>query len=419
MADRIHLRLIGNTDETGSLQPSWLRLAPGQTKAEVKQGDLADLATELSQQPAQVYVYVPGHEVTLSEVLLPDTSKKQLLNALPFALEDSLIDDVDDLHCALGPKLDSGRYLAAITNKQKIQTWLDLLKNNGIRAHSLIPEYFLSPFEEHNWSIFCEGHTSLIRTSLDQGFSCASHNLIFFLNHLLAISDELPECIRFYCCQGLDESIRSELNANLPEDCELEFLDAPKNLLRMLLHTEHETSHINLLQGHYAPENQLKARLAPWKPVAVLAVIWFMMVIAFDITEYYQLQHKNAQLSEKMVTTFRQTFPEVKRVRKHQVVNLMRQHLAKLKGSNQTQGASFEEILATIGPIAQQTQKLSIEHIRYQQGRLEMVLELPDLQSLESFKQTLSDKTPWQIDLKTASASDNKVQGRILIQNKS
>ncbi|MCW9025134.1 MAG: type II secretion system protein GspL [Gammaproteobacteria bacterium] len=419
MADQIHLRLIGSADEGGTLQPSWLRLQPGQTRGELKQGDLADFAMELSKNPAQVYVYVPGHEVTITEVTLPNSSKKQLINALPFVLEDSLMDDIDELHCTLGPKLDSGQYIAAVTDKQKLNTWMDLLKSNGIRIHALLPDYLLSPIEELSWSVYCEGHTALIRTGLDKGFSCATHNLPFFLSHLLSPDVENPQRIKMYHCQGLDDSVRTALNDTLANQCELEFLEAPAHLLGMLMHAQHQPGHINLLQGPYAPQNQIKARLAPWKPVAALAATWLLLVMALDITEYYQLKHKNEQLSEQMVNVFRQTFPEVKRVRKHQVATLMRQHLSKLKGKNQSQGASFEEMLSKIGPLTKQTKKLNIEHLRYQQGRLEIVLELPDLQSLESFKQTLSDKTPWQVELKTANASDNKVQGRILIQNKS
>ena len=52
-------------------------------------------------------------------------------------------------------------------------------------------------------------------------------------------------------------------------------------------------------------------------------------------------------------------------------------------------------------------------------GQMEILLETPDLQSLENLKNRLSDAVPWNVELKSANSSENKVQGRILISEKS
>lgn len=53
----------------------------------------------------EIIILVPAEDVLLTIVQLPDMSKTRLLEALPFALEDQLIADIDTLHIAHGKKL--------------------------------------------------------------------------------------------------------------------------------------------------------------------------------------------------------------------------------------------------------------------------------------------------------------------------
>ena len=419
MASQIHLRLIGSPDEEGSLQPRWLRIQPGQTRAEMKQGDLTALTYELNQEPAQVNVYVPGRDVLITQVSLPDSNRKNLISALPYALEDNLLDDIDKLHFVLGPKISNGQYIAIVINKQKMQTWIDMLRTNDIQPRSLLPDYLLSPTDETSWCIYCENTSVLVRTGLNQGFTCNRQNLLSFLQKLLSDTETRPQQIKAYHCQSLSTEERTLLESTLTEYCELEFLEAPEHVLAMIMHSQYQASEINLLQGDYKNENPMSSKLKPWRSVAALAAIWLVFVMAMDVTEYFRLQNQNEMLDQEIIQVFRETFPEVKRVDRHKVQVLMRQNLAKMRGRSNKKGASFEEMLAKIGPLTRSSKNMTIQQLRYQNGRMEVLLELPDLQTLESFKQTLTTRTPWQIELKTANASDNKVQGRILIHSQS
>ena len=52
-------------------------------------------------------------------------------------------------------------------------------------------------------------------------------------------------------------------------------------------------------------------------------------------------------------------------------------------------------------------------------GQMELLLDLPDLKTLEKLKNQLNEATFWQVEIKSANSSDNKVQGRLLIYKKS
>lgn len=412
MAVQVHLRLLSLPGQD-TLQACWIRINDRKIVSELKLGSLANAADDLATDAA--IVYVPGTDVLLTQVRLPDNRRKQLIRALPYALEDDLIDDVDSLHCILGSQVAAGLYNSAVVAHKKMRYWLDSLDSAGIRILRLLPDTLLCPFEKNSWSIFSEQALDqvLVRTDLEQGFVCSRENMITFIQKAAAKEDTAPAKIRLFHCESIDESA---LEVAVSGSSELEWVDDPRiEEAPFLLGLKSETTDFNLLQGRYAPRSRIRQYLRPWYSSAALLGLLLLIGLAANIIQYYSLQTKNEALKHAIITTFQHAFPEVKRIVNPQAQ--MRHHLSRLRGSNK-QSLSFAKMLATIGPLAKNTKGLKIQNLHYQKGQMELLLELPDLQTLESFKQTLSSRTPWKVELKSASSTDNKVQGRMLIYEK-
>ncbi len=412
MAAQIHLRLLSLPDQD-TLQACWIRIDDGHIVSDLKLGSLAHAAEDLL--AGAVIVYVPGEDVLLTQVRLPDNRRKQLIKALPYVLEDDLIDDVDSLHCVLGSRIEPGLYNTAVVAHKKMRYWLDLLETAGIRVLRLLPDTLLLPFEKSSWTVFSEHNPDqvLVRTDQEQGFVCSRLNLITFIQKAAEQEDSAPAKIRLFHCESIDESALEVAVSGLSE---LEWIDEPQiEDALSLLSLKNETPDFNLLQSRYAPHSRIGQYLRPWYSSAALLGVLLVIGLATNIIQYYSLQTKNKALKRDIITTFQQAFPEIKRVVNPQAQ--MRHHLSRLRGSNK-QGLSFAKMLSVIGPLAKSMKGLKIQSLHYQKGKMELLIELPDLQTLESFKQTLSTRTPWKVELKSANSSDNKVQGRMLIHEK-
>ena len=70
---------------------------------------------------------------------LPAKGSK-LLAALPFALEDLVADEIENLHFAPGKRLPSGKLPVAVVAHDVITRWLDDLRELGIRPVRMVPE---------------------------------------------------------------------------------------------------------------------------------------------------------------------------------------------------------------------------------------------------------------------------------------
>ena len=88
---------------------------------------------------------VPGEWVTTHRLKLPAKTRKQFNLALPFALEDSFTEDVEQLHFVCPkwrPTEESVVYAVAI---EKLREWRQTCNDHAIPAVRILPEYALLP----------------------------------------------------------------------------------------------------------------------------------------------------------------------------------------------------------------------------------------------------------------------------------
>ncbi|MDH3947755.1 MAG: type II secretion system protein GspL [Gammaproteobacteria bacterium] len=418
MDKQIHLRLLPNPADDSNPIVYWVTLQSGRAISGIKQSDLATAILEIGAD--NVIAYIPGIDILLTRVTLPAGRKSQLRNALPFALEENLIDDVENLHCALGPQLADGHYIAAVTRDANIQYWHQLLISAGLHLQALLPDTLLLPRTEGSWSIACEQNTAYIRTAEADGFVCHTNILPFLLQKELDNrGDNLPQSIEFHGCPAFNETHLSEASKN-----NVQLVHHPElnsgNFIELLLQNSPESSSLNLLQGEFAPSSRILQRIRPWYASAALAGVLLLLGFTGSVIEYISLKQQSAQLEQQILQTFRQAFPEVKsNVSPTTVSSIMKSRLAELRGKGRGSGPDFSEMLAKVAPVVAKAKGVNAQHLRYQSGQMEILLITPDLQTLEQLKNQISSAVPWEVELKSANSTGKKVEGRIAIFRKS
>jgi type II secretion system protein L len=102
------------------------------------------LVIRLGSNPQQsahwIIALVPAETVLTTSVDLPIKSGARLRAALPFALEEQLAEDVENLHFASGRRDDNGLLPVAVVADEQMREWLTTLEAAGIFAEKIIPE---------------------------------------------------------------------------------------------------------------------------------------------------------------------------------------------------------------------------------------------------------------------------------------
>src|SRR5882762_3592627 len=111
----------------------WRRVAPGGAVRQGAQRGLEGLA------PAEeIIVWTPAAETLLLRARLPTRSAAKIVQALPFALEEQLIDPPEQLHFAFAHEAD-GALAVAVTRRKRMEGWLAALAAAGLSPTHLAP----------------------------------------------------------------------------------------------------------------------------------------------------------------------------------------------------------------------------------------------------------------------------------------
>ena len=122
--------LIIKIDENNDKQASWIVIdSAGMVCEPEAQGSLDEAAIETDGR--RVIALVPGTDVLTTKVDIPAKGHK-LMAALPYALEEFLAQDVEELHFAIGDKRSSGHTPVCVVSEERMEEWIELFNSHDI-----------------------------------------------------------------------------------------------------------------------------------------------------------------------------------------------------------------------------------------------------------------------------------------------
>jgi len=145
------------------------------------------------QRGSKVVLLIPDSDVSLAETKIPSKNKKQMLQAIPFALEDTLAEDIDDLHFSAYRENDDANVKVAVINRDRLSFWIDLLKEKDITVHYILPSLFGLTIAETGWSVDIGEEEAQVRQGPHNGFASSLDVLDFLLPQ--AIEEHEPEAL--------------------------------------------------------------------------------------------------------------------------------------------------------------------------------------------------------------------------------
>jgi general secretion pathway protein L len=135
-------------------------------------------------------VLVPGGKVLLTDASLPTRNRQRMQKAVPYALEEQLIDDVEAQHFALGSAPANSPVPVAVVAQDAMDDWLATLHQSGIRPDALLPDTLALPWEPGEWTLGIEsgpdGSRWLLRCGEYRGYSIEADTGIALIGALLS-----------------------------------------------------------------------------------------------------------------------------------------------------------------------------------------------------------------------------------------
>lgn len=380
----------------------WVLVNPG--------GDVVDSGSEpaldqirIPDEVTEIIGVAPGQTVTTRSVMVPGKRRVNVEAALPYALEESLSEDVEELHFTLLNWHSGEPAEVAIVSKAQIQEWMDDCRDASIFLDRIVPGYLLLPLHTDDSSTVCqlEDGNIYVRTGLLSGFAMDRD----FFEYWLDTEDIQGRSVSVTDVE-LAKTMTKKGNNNVSH------WDIGNQLQDWLgLAKDHEPfDNLSVLHGEFAPAH----RSRNYRLIKIAAACGALAVITYYgamVAETRALRSQDATLQQQMVQLFNRHFPG------EPYLGRPRSQLQSLIASRGGQGGQYEfqRLLKSITDATRQ-HNAEIEEVNFRDSAMTVLCNVNSLSVLDNIRQTLQQLPGMRAELLSSGARDNKVTGRFRLE---
>jgi general secretion pathway protein L len=403
----------------GQEETEWLTIDDtGESETTRQRGSLT-LAAAVSR-TGKVVALAPATQILLTEPELPPGSGVKLARAVPFALEELLTEDIDQMIFAIGRRRPSGGTPVAAVSRAVLQGWVSDLKAAGLEPLAMYPDISLMPENPSQTVLWLEQGRLAVRRPRALPFAVELSPVSEALVVAGVIADPLdttsepkvPESVVLYVTREDWARVQNEFEPLTErfESLKVQLLvDGPLPWLARTLRT---ADAVNLLQGEFTRATDFGARWRRWRTAAALAAGLLAVHVAAQALQIRQAKHEASALDGQIASIFSTAMPgEAMQDPRRQ----MQSRLDRIRKS----GAGPEYFLRTLkvlGDAMAVTPKTDIDALSYRDQSLDMKVSAPSLASLSQLSQVI-DKQGMTAEIQSSTPVANGVEAHIQLRN--
>lgn len=411
MAEYLVIRLGTTAD-----QPvSWISVDDrGMRRAHAGSGTLAEAAEQVRERA--VIVLVPASDVPTFSVNVPARGAR-LLAALPFALEDRVADDVENLHFAAGKPVAGGAMPVSVVAKQTLDGWLTRLDEAGLSASRIVPENHGLARTPNTLSLLVADEQIFFNDGGETTLAIAGMRPAELIAAAGLIADdeaENPNNLLVYCDAAVSANYEKDWALLRHELASVDVNLLPDGILPRLAVTVASGEGINLLQGAYGARTEVAALFQPWKYAAIFLLALGAVGILGKAADYYRLSLESAALQQQFTSEYQQLRPGFDRDVADPVaaVDSLRRSIG---GSSNAQQVFLPSLLQ-LAEALQQNDEAVVEAVSYRAGVIDVRLNSPDIRTLTRIVEAVSASGRFSAKLKNADNVGDRVNSRIEVR---
>ncbi|MEM7079815.1 MAG: type II secretion system protein GspL [Pseudomonadota bacterium] len=368
--------------------------------------DLADPNVDWLADPNNTVVFLPSEFVLTLNCEVPGRSATQIRRALPFAVEEFVAGDIEDMHIAYQAIKPGAPVLCNVVSHAVMQDLLNCFGSVGV-----VPGVFVTDTQ------MLQGGEGVTTVLFEDESVVVAHN-----NEAAAIDRDTLS----FALAGLDSSQLITINDEL-SDLDLSQLDprpeveyvppAEGGTLGYLADTHRSgVTYVNLLQQQYKPSLPQSSASRRWGSVMALAAVWLFIALLGLVVQGFWAGQEADRLEAENFALYTSLFPGERTP--GSLPQLRRNMNAKLGRSTQGEdgGAS-----AFVGLAAHFAQAITVDNqvtsLNYEDARGELTVEvmLDSYDDLEGIKSRLGNAGV-AVDVTNAEEEGTKVRSRMRVR---
>ena len=374
----------------GQEETEWLILDEAGAPTPTRQRGSLSLAAAVWRS-GKVVVLASATQILLAEPELPPGGGTKLARAVPFALEEQLTEDVDQLSFAIGHRRGSGATPVAVVSRAVLQGWIADLSAAGLEPQAIYPDISLMPENPGQTVLWLENDRLAVRRPGAMPFAVELAPVREALVVASVISDPLQaseepkpkESAILYVTREDWTRVQEEFEQLLEEFASLKVQLLSDGPLPWLARGMNAADAVNLLQGEFSRTADYSERWHRWRLAAGLAAALLVVHVAAQALQIRQAKHESSALDSEISQIFSSAMPGDK------LADPRRQMQSKLERIRKS-GAGpqyFLHTLQTLSGALAVTPKTTISALSYRENALDMTLNAPSLAALSQLTQ--------------------------------
>lgn len=319
-----------------------------------------------------VALVLPIEAVSTFLVELPTAKDRWIRQALPFAVEEMLAEDVELFHLALGRQQADQRHRVMAVRRELLAGWLARLGELDLDIAAIHVDADMLPIGEGGQALLLG----------DRGLLGGDNEL-----RMAFATEQWP------ALQGMDGPWR------------LIETDAPYRLL-----FEGRLVATDLAQAEFSrrPENQA---WAIWRPAVLLLGLGLFLHLGFALFQALYYERQAEHFAQSSLTLYKQLFPEDKRI-----VNLRAQFAEHLKAGAPASGGFINLMESASAAVAHGKSSISVAQVDYSQTRGDLALQVKagDFAEVEKLRQQLME-AGLSVQMGSANREEDGVTARVVL----
>ncbi|MDG2460063.1 MAG: type II secretion system protein GspL [Luminiphilus sp.] len=348
--------------------------------------------------PDHCCVAFPSDAVRSFTLPVAPDEVKHLGQALPFMLEESLLEDVAELHFA-HTALHDDLHAVAVVKRSAMTEWVEALPET-LRELPWVSEALCLPWSQGQCTLVFEAEWVLARWDEAQGTRIEAT----LLPALLSTLEGSYEVLVAY---GQNQQAAM---AVVPEPLQSRLQWRQGGLAEALLLAAGDSAGPDLRQGAFAPRLPLQRWWGAWRRVAFALCAALILKTGVSVADYQMLKQEDVQLRQAVQDSYRRVNPQGAVV---DVEKQLNRQLAEFGAGAQTR--AFTPVLVALLSAAAEIDGVTLMSVNYSGGDMRVNLSAPDFRSVEQVREQLG-KRSLSAELENSNARQSGVLARLRME---
>jgi len=387
------------------LTKTYFWLITDESEQVVKKGQTKNFLDIVNKNIQLVEGFIFSPLVSNKNLEVPPATKSQILESIPYLLEDHILGSIEDYHFVSSNRNEQGEVNVSIVPKTVMDQEISGLSKLGLNIKSLSLLDVSFEVDESEGFLVIFNELSILSFGSEWGWCSETETVLSILN----------KSLKDFNCSSLKvfqstESEEIKWDDHIKSKVKIDYVEGELDFLQKAL--PHLKQNLNILQNQYAPRVDWMANIYKWKYALAGMTLVIGLYFIQTILDTYQYNTSAAELLRQSESLYYSSFPEESKKE-----DVSKQLKRKLKNVDFSESEPFLITVQNLTQVISNNEGVSLFSINFDLARHQFLIEIQcsQFEDLEAVKSIFIQRG-YSVNVGSSKRVGNSILSEIVIK---